>query len=119
MESEGTAADQKSAELGVQYATAIVLAESATLAQAVPKILQAICETLGWEHGAVWEVDRGANVLRCVDTWHPPATPIAEFDAVSRRTTFAPGIGLPGRVWAARQPTWISDVAVDTNFPRA
>ncbi len=32
--------------LAAQYATARVLAESATLAQAVPAILQAICESL-------------------------------------------------------------------------
>ncbi len=60
MEAGSTAADRKRAEgrLAAQYATALVLAESATLAQAVPRILQAICETLGWEHGAVWNVDR-------------------------------------------------------------
>ena len=36
----------------------------------------------------------------------------------SRRLTFEPGVGLPGRVWAAGEPAWIPDVTKDSNFPR-
>ncbi|MGH9861892.1 MAG: ATP-binding protein [Candidatus Acidiferrales bacterium] len=105
--------------LAAQYATARVLAESPSLDEALRKILQAICENLGWEHGAVWHVDRTANLLRCAETWHLPSVSFVEFEAVSRRTAFPPGIGLPGRVWASGQPAWIPNVVEDTNFPRA
>ena len=37
--------------LGVQYTASCVLAESPQLADAVPKILEAVCESLGWEVG--------------------------------------------------------------------
>jgi hypothetical protein len=66
---------QGEVRLGAAYAATRVLAESATLPQAAPRILQAICENLGWAHGAVWRVDEAAGVLRCVDTWFPPRRP--------------------------------------------
>ena len=106
-------------QLSAQYAIVSVLAESATLQEATPKLLRAICESLGWEHGAIWSVDREANVLRCVEMWQAPHISFPEFVAISRRSTFAPGIGLPGRVWASGRPAWILNVQEDANFPRA
>jgi PAS domain S-box-containing protein len=105
--------------LFAQYITTKVLAESATLTEAASGILQAICESLDWEYGALWTVDRLAGVVRCADTWHIPAVGFPEFEALSRRTTFPKGLGLPGRVWANGQPAWIPDVPQDGNFPRA
>jgi PAS domain S-box-containing protein len=105
--------------LAAEYATARVLAGSERLTEATPKILEAICTTLGWEHGGLWRVDRAANVLRCVEIWHVPDVRFAEFEVLSRRTAFASGVGLPGRVWASGRPAWIPDVLHDNNFPRA
>ena len=93
--------------LAAEYATACVLADSGRLAEATPKILEAICTTLGWEHAALWRVDKEANVLRCVEVWHAPEVRFAEFEALSHQTRFPPGIGLPGRVWASGRPAWI------------
>ena len=101
------------------YAVTHVLAESPTLEDAAPKILEAICESVGWEMGAVWEADHSAGLLRCAAVWHTPTTPAPEFEQVTRQTVFASGIGLPGRVWASGQPAWIVDVAGDENFPRS
>ncbi len=110
---------QAEKRLSAAYATASVLAESATLGEATPRILQAICDSLGWDHGAVWRVDETSGQLACVETWHPPSVSVPEFDAISHRLTFVRGIGLPGRVWADGQPAWIPDVTCDENFPRA
>jgi len=102
----------------VQYVTTQVIAESATAAEGIPKILQAICESLACEHGAVWNVDRSANVLRYFASWHIPGAGFAEFDSASRSMAITPGMGLPGRVWSSRQPVWLSDVPREDNFPR-
>ncbi len=102
----------------ILYETARVLAEAPTLVEAVPPMLGAVCEALGWQYGALWEVDRARNVLQCVGMWKP-AQSFDEFATACTGMTFVPGVGLPGRVWASRQPAWIPDVTRDANFPRA
>jgi signal transduction histidine kinase/ActR/RegA family two-component response regulator len=81
-------------------------------------LLQAICESLGWELGQLWIVDREANVLRWLAKWQVSSLKAPEFEDVSRHRTFARDVGLPGRIWATGTPDWISDIAADTNFPR-
>jgi len=103
----------------VLFATARALAESETLEDAAPRMLKGICDALGWQYGAIWEVDRAHNVMRCVATWHPPAQPFDAFARATMEARLAPGVGLPGRVWTGREAVWIPDVANDTNFPRA
>src|SRR6185503_20675711 len=90
--------DQKRAERSqvVEHATTRVLAEAPTLADAAPRILQAICESLGWDVGALWTVDRTADALRCVEIW-PAAPGFPEFRAMARSRTLRRGAGLPGR----------------------
>ena len=120
MESDAVTSPARSGErrLTAEHVAARALLAATTIDQAAPKILEAICETLGWEHGALWTVDRKADVLRCAETWNT-STPLAEFDAICRSTIFERGIGLPGRVWRSGTPAWIPDVTTDTNFPRA
>lgn len=101
-----------------QHAVSRVLAEASTLEDAAPQILQAVCESLGWDVGELWTVDREATVLRCVDVWHRPSTEAIELEAITRGRTFAPGAGLLGRIWASGEPAWIPDVLEDDRFPR-
>lgn len=109
---------QRQERLFVEHATTRILSESATVVEATPKILQAICETLGWERGELWRLDEEANMLRYVESWHKPSLSLSEFDVVTRQSGFGFGEGLPGRVWASRNPVWINDVVDDANFLR-
>jgi len=105
--------------LAAQNAATRALAESDTLVEAAPLLIQAICIGLGWEAGLLWAVDAEAGVLRCAEAWARPGIHVGPFIVLSRSRTFAPGIGLPGRVWSSRRPAWIPDVTRDANFPRA
>src|SRR5256712_11070428 len=69
--------------------------------------------------GAIWTVERNANVLSCFDLWQARTFNATEFRAATREATFRPGVGLPGRVWASGKPAWITGVTKDANFPRA
>jgi PAS domain S-box-containing protein len=111
--------DRSERHRAADAAIARILADGSELALAVPRILAAVGECLEFDCGAVWTVDRMAGRLRCVELWHRPGSALAEFVALTRRIAFAPGIGLPGRVWSRREPQWIEDVARDPNFPRA
>ncbi len=105
--------------LTAEHVVARALVEASTFADAVPKILEAICKALDWGYGALWAIDREADLLRCSQVWPAESVDFPDFHAISRTSTFPRGIGLPGRVWATAQPAWILDVVHDTNFPRA
>ncbi|PYJ14437.1 MAG: hypothetical protein DME96_15860, partial [Verrucomicrobia bacterium] len=113
--------ERKRAEqrLMAQHTVTQVLAEAATLQEATAKILQAVCECLAWDVGALWSIDREAGVLRCVEVWHKESVEDSQFEAASRESTFMPGMGLPGRVWFSCEPAYIPDVVRDANFLRA
>jgi PAS domain S-box-containing protein len=120
----GTAQDiteRKQAEqrLKTQYTVTQLLSEAATLEDVTPKILRTVCEFLSWDLGALWSVDRAGKVVRCVEVWHKKSVHAPQFEAISRGSTFALGIGLPGRVWSRHEPVYIPDVVHDANFPRA
>jgi signal transduction histidine kinase/DNA-binding response OmpR family regulator len=108
--------DRRSA---AQYLTTRVLVESATLAEAMPRVLQAVCERLDWVMGARWSIDPEAQALRCEEIWVSPGRDLHALVDSNRRMSFPCGIGLPGRVWSTARAAWIVDVARDPNFPRA
>ncbi len=104
---------------GARLAVTQVLAQSATFAEAAPGILRAVGESLGWDVGAFWVLDRPAAALRCQELWHAAAIDAQAFVDCCRGRTFGRGVGLPGRVWATGRPAWVPDVTTDDNFPRA
>src|SRR5258708_5654394 len=56
----------------MEHAVTRVLAESETLAEAIPKVLQTICETLNWDCGARWSMDERKKAIACSETWSIP-----------------------------------------------
>jgi len=105
--------------LATQYATVHILAQSGTLSEAMPQILEAVSTSLNWVVAIRWSVDAESNVLRCGDIWMAPSRVGQDLADKSRQMAFAPGVGLPGRIWSSGRAAWISDITEDSNFPRA
>ncbi len=91
----------------LHLATAEIFAECPSVAEARPRILQAICELLEWEMGAVWQVSVAENLLRCVEVWHRQGIDIAEFEDAALEIPFEPGMHLSGKVWQTGEPAWV------------
>jgi PAS domain S-box-containing protein len=102
----------------VEHTVARILAQTERPVEVYEATLDAIGRELGWRLGAVWEVDSADGRLRCVGVWHA-GVPADEFEGLSRALTLAAGEGLPGRVLASGEPTWMVDAPEDGNFPRA
>ncbi|NDJ19306.1 GAF domain-containing protein [Myxacorys almedinensis] len=106
-------------QLTLQHQVTQVLADSPTLSQAAPRLLQTICESSGWDLGELWIVDRTVDVVRCFANWSRMNGQFSEFERSAQSWVFAPGLGLPGRVWSSREPMWMSDVVYDRQFLRS
>jgi PAS domain S-box-containing protein len=99
----------------VQYAIAHTLADSTSLSEAVPKILQILCQTLTWDIGEFWSVDFSTNLLHLVENWCTDSISRTEVEP-NILMPLAPGNGLAGKVWSDSQPVWMTDLANDANF---
>src|SRR5438876_4924685 len=105
--------------LAAQFAVTRALAESSSLSEATPKLLQYVCEAVGFELGELWCVNAESNTLHVEGSWHVPAYEVDEFEKAGRKTILFPGIDLVGRVLQSGQAVWIDNVVDDKNFPRA
>jgi diguanylate cyclase (GGDEF)-like protein/PAS domain S-box-containing protein len=114
--------ERKRAErrMQMEHAVTRILEESHTVEDALPQVIRTMAEASGWVYGARWELDKAANLLRCMETWCVDAPEVREFMALSRLRTQTPGAskGPIHQVWGSNAPVWIADVAQDTTMRR-
>jgi PAS domain S-box-containing protein len=93
----------------VRHAAQRILAESSTLREAAPDLLQALCQGLNWDLAILWTVDRQTGELHRVGVGHATScTPFGPECPIRERTLPARS-GWPGRVLFAGQPLWVAD----------
>ncbi len=102
----------------IQYAITRILAETPSLALAIPQILQIFCIDLGWELGFFWKVDEKKNLLFCKGVWAHPSFTGKEFINQTLNFTFESGVGFAGIIWKTGNSKWIMDMSL-SNLPRA
>ena len=104
--------------LAAQYELSRVLAEQTELRPAAAEILRVLGDGFHWDVGLAWIVDgdeHGAE-LRLLSSWNAPAH--SSQAVIGRRATsrLARGESLPGHVWDARAPVWVSDIGADARM---
>jgi len=102
-----------------EYELVRILTQAASLPDAGERLLELVARHGGWSVGALWLRDEDRALLRCMATWAEEGSGAEEFAQRTARLTFAPGVGLPGTVWAGGEAAWYSDVVRDTSFPRS
>ena len=98
------------------YAATCVLAEANSVADALPRILQVICEALRWETAACWRVGADAAGLSCQEVHQASPSTLPRWTN-PRPLTCKPEKGLPGRVWSTGKPAWIEDIVSSNDQP--
>ena len=89
---------------------------------ALSHALQQICDFTQWPLGHVYLVRRPRGSPKAVSArrWHAaPGFDFAAFQQLSQDISFRAGEGLPGQVMASGAAAWMTDVTVESNFPRA
>jgi PAS domain S-box-containing protein len=85
------------------------------------RVLATLGETLSWSVGTIWRPSDEYSLLRPAAVWHAPgaSAEVLEFAELTRESRYAPGQGIPGRVWAFRRPSWVSDLSRDARTERS
>jgi signal transduction histidine kinase/putative methionine-R-sulfoxide reductase with GAF domain len=89
----------------LQHAVTRILADAESGDAAIPAVLQAICETLGWEVACWWSTDPDAPRR----TWAREGAQLDGFLAITERSALTPDL-LPGRVASSGRPEWLPDL---------
>ena len=92
----------------VEHAVTLLLADAHSIAEAIPRVIQIMSETLGYAYGARWVLDPADRVLRCTESWCAAEPAVEEFcrkstSSVETETPGKPG-GLNRAVWSTAAP---------------
>ena len=101
--------------LKLQYQTTQIAAEAMDLSQALPTILQIICQNQGWHLGEVWLLDESSvePTLRCSNSWYDTdlsktrIKTVETWQTVLQTLVITQTIGFIGFTWHNRQIQWL------------
>ncbi|HEY9760340.1 MAG TPA: ATP-binding protein [Oculatellaceae cyanobacterium] len=93
-----------------QHAVTRILQEAATINEAMPKILAAVCECLKLDVGAVWLVDKDIDRLKCVAYQEPEHAKTGDFKSKTVSMSLRRGEGLPGKVWEKQSAVYVGAI---------
>jgi PAS domain S-box-containing protein len=114
------AKDRAESYRSVQLEAAGVLAESGSVEETMPRVLEAMGQGFSWDIGVHWRLEDG--VMKCAAMWHLPSrrwddVEAEDFEARIRAAELSADEGLLGHVVTSGEPAWMENVADDRSFP--
>lgn len=107
-------------EAEVLHHVTTLAAETTSLDEILQLCLDSVCELAGWPAGHAYLPQPGEpQRLAPTAIWHGDLDRFSALRAATEASAFAPGEGLPGRIWTSREPQWVPDVRESGAFPRA
>lgn len=128
--SEALIAEQKQSADQLQLLQTLTqsISEAPDFEAALQVALCKVCEATSWDFGEAWIKSTDGTHLECSPAWcycqgergrtlslSPPSLRLNEFRRHSEVLKFAPGKGLPGKVWVSQQPEWVKDVSRESD----
>ena len=112
--------ERQALQARILYETISFAAQASSFEDALQNCLAAVQTLTGWPLGHVYlPSDSYPPLLLPSNIWHPANHNTYEaLKAVTAKTSFAVGEGLPGLVMQTGEPVWISDVGADARFLR-
>ncbi len=109
--SDATAEKQELRRLRLVNALTERIAATGDLNQALKAVLRAICRHADWQYAEAWIPRPGGAALDLGPVWHTGSPDLVAFERQSAGVTYAPGDGIPGRVWRQGNVEHVADLA--------
>jgi len=109
---------QRERQMAMQLLVAQLVGESTRPEQALPRVLESLGTSLGWDVAIIWRVDEEQQYLSYHAGWYAPGHAYQEFGRGNIGHILTRGEDIPGRVWSARRAFWIVDLRRDASFGR-
>ena len=108
-----------SRRLAMEHAVTKVLAEAASVDEAMPKLINTMCEAMGWSYGSRWNWSEAEQTLVRNEFWTEFEMDFSGEDMVpwTRLRYRNPG-GAVSRAWFEKHPVWIEDMRQNDTFNR-
>ena len=98
----------------------LLLSQAQSVEDAIPRVLETVCESFGFVYGASWVLDKQNVVLRCAETWCLPRPELNAFREHSKVRLERPGNpeGLIPRIWSTCGPVWLRNIETVVTLER-
>ncbi|HZU12679.1 MAG TPA: EAL domain-containing protein [Chloroflexota bacterium] len=96
-----------------------ILSRAASLSDSIPRILEALATTGGWDAALFWQTDTRDDRLRVGFSWSSPDAQLEQYVLSCDKAFLRPHTGLIGECIVRGEPVWAAEVAGEGRLKQA